>query len=445
LVPCKELWEVWELRNAVRNAYKVGLVMAAAAGNDEGCGNNYDANCIPCTPHREGGGDVIDLRFTFPAAFDRFVFGVGAINPDGSRHMDWVAGKHLDITAPGDSIVTTRIDGGYWGVGGNPFFWGTSASTPLVAAAASLLQTFQPALKNEDVVHILETTAHDLGIPGPDDLWGAGLMKVDDALRFIAPPERVIKWGTATGFDESVLHEEGRVQCFRNVEGLTAPSTEEFDEFEADVYAMRKWVPFQNLYGDVPTADRVWVRGRLMQGWPDSLKYDALLDVGYGEVVPGSITASGCWLRTYTYHVFCDGEDQGWYPFNPAGPWPDPLRWDYTYVLDTTGARSIVGGASGLGSERRSHAYLAYDGNGAEVKFVLRPGEVGARIEVFDVAGRLVRVLTEVQSTPGVIRVRWDGRDETGAEVPVGIYFYRLRVGAHEETAKLLLLRRSGI
>jgi hypothetical protein len=121
------------------------------------------------------------------------------------------------------------------------------------------------------------------------------------------------------------------------------------------------------------------------------------------------------------------------------------LRWDYTYVLDTTGARSIVGGASGLEPERRSHAYLAYDGNGAEVKIVLRPGEVGVRIEVFGVAGRLVRVLTEVQSVPGVIRVRWDGRDEAGARVPEGIYFYRLHVGTHEETAKLLLLRRSGI
>jgi hypothetical protein len=220
LVPCWEVNETHELKNAVRNAFVTGLFMVASTGNrtdqnPEDCANVDQSWCVPCDVIPE----VIAAELILPAGYKHFVYGATAILPDGTRPPSYYTGVHIDIAAPGgDFIVTTQDEGGYAGVGGNLFFGGTSASSPLVAGAASLLHTFNADLRNEDVAHILSATATAWGEP---EEWGAGLMKVDDALRFIAPPEREIRWASAFGLT-SWQFKESREQCFRNVAGLNS-------------------------------------------------------------------------------------------------------------------------------------------------------------------------------------------------------------------------------
>jgi hypothetical protein len=67
------------------------------------------------------------------------------------------------------------------------------------------------------------------------------------------------------------------------------------------------------------------------------------------------------------------------------------------------------------------------------------PGHV--KLYVYDKAGRLVRTLLDSEQKEGMHQVEWDGLDESGAEVPQGIYFSRLQVGTSVESGKLLLLR----
>lgn len=70
-----------------------------------------------------------------------------------------------------------------------------------------------------------------------------------------------------------------------------------------------------------------------------------------------------------------------------------------------------------------------------------------ARVEIYDLLGRLTRQLTHVSLAAGWHEVMWDGRSETGAPSPAGIYFYRLTVRnargqvAFTETKRLALLR----
>ncbi len=72
-------------------------------------------------------------------------------------------------------------------------------------------------------------------------------------------------------------------------------------------------------------------------------------------------------------------------------------------------------------------------------------GEV--RLEIYDLLGRLTRQIVQAQHEAGWHEVTWDGRTETGARSPVGIYFYRLTVRntrgqiAFTETKRLALLR----
>ena len=63
------------------------------------------------------------------------------------------------------------------------------------------------------------------------------------------------------------------------------------------------------------------------------------------------------------------------------------------------------------------------------------------RLEVFDVAGRLVRVLVEGLQEPGTHRVTWDGTDAAGIPVASGVYLSRLHAGRHVQVNRMLLLK----
>ena len=63
-------------------------------------------------------------------------------------------------------------------------------------------------------------------------------------------------------------------------------------------------------------------------------------------------------------------------------------------------------------------------------------------LEVFDVAGRLVRVRREASlETAGIHSVHWDGRDDREREVSSGIYLYRLSAGTSSVAGKAMLIR----
>ena len=77
-------------------------------------------------------------------------------------------GNHIALTAPGADIFLPAPDGKY------QMTSGTSFSAALVSGIAALLLERNPALKPNDVRTILTGTARDLGVPGRDDLFGAG-------------------------------------------------------------------------------------------------------------------------------------------------------------------------------------------------------------------------------------------------------------------------------
>lgn len=60
---------------------------------------------------------------------------------------------------------------------------------------------------------------------------------------------------------------------------------------------------------------------------------------------------------------------------------------------------------------------------------------------VYNVLGEQVRVLKDEHLPAGQYQVRFDGRDDSGATLASGVYFYRLRAGTFEETRKMVLLK----
>jgi streptogramin lyase len=75
------------------------------------------------------------------------------------------------------------------------------------------------------------------------------------------------------------------------------------------------------------------------------------------------------------------------------------------------------------------------------IRFTL-PETAAARLRVFDLAGRLVKVLyDDAAAAAGDHEVVWDGRDTSGQNVASGVYFYRLESGGFSRTKTMVLTK----
>jgi hypothetical protein len=75
-----------------------------------------------------------------------------------------------------------------------------------------------------------------------------------------------------------------------------------------------------------------------------------------------------------------------------------------------------------------------------EIRFLV-PEAGAVSLAVYDVAGKLVRVLVDARLDAGPHDAIWDGRDEAGHTAATGIYFYRLQAGKETISRKMVLLR----
>ena len=68
--------------------------------------------------------------------------------------------------------------------------------------------------------------------------------------------------------------------------------------------------------------------------------------------------------------------------------------------------------------------------------------ETGAiELAIYDVGGRLVRVMDSGSRAAGRYQATWDGQDNDGRAVPTGTYFCRLNTAQGSQTRKLTLAR----
>ena len=140
------------LADAVFSAFKRGVLVVAAAGNDRASGNP------PSVP--------ADLSH---------VITVGSTDAAGNVSRFSTQSDGVDLVAPGEDLVAA-VFGGWAPV------TGTSFSSPLVAAAAAWVWTARPRLDKTQLFELLRRSARDIGVPGVDNDSGYGLLDIPAAL-----------------------------------------------------------------------------------------------------------------------------------------------------------------------------------------------------------------------------------------------------------------------
>ena len=63
------------------------------------------------------------------------------------------------------------------------------------------------------------------------------------------------------------------------------------------------------------------------------------------------------------------------------------------------------------------------------------------KLVVYNMLGQKVRTLVDKQMEPGRYRITWDGRDDSGAKVASGVYFYRFETPTLVTSKKMVLLK----
>lgn len=160
------------LQEALQRAYEAGVIVVAAAGNEQEKGEGYN----------------IDEQPIYPACYqgkngENIVLGVAASDAlDQKANFSSYGFNCVDITAPGVSFFSTIPKGsnvsepniiydGFWS--------GTSMAAPIVSGSLALIAEINPQLQPTEVVNVLLQSADNISFLNPNYLGQLGSGRVN--------------------------------------------------------------------------------------------------------------------------------------------------------------------------------------------------------------------------------------------------------------------------
>ena len=262
------------LGSAFAYAYKMNRVSVASMGNEA----------------------TSDPRY--PAAYSQGIIAVGNTNRNDQISASSSTGNHIDVAAPGSSILSTWLGNGYNTISG------TSMAAPVVSGIATLLKGYNPALYNDDIEQLIRISADEVaGMAGQEFTteYGHGRVNAHKALQRLQSPY-VLNHHTASG--GTVTNTINEPILFYDTPGLLG------GPYIVKRYEVHKTVSF-------PWMDEVhvWGRGVATNGYSAANPNFAM---GWNE--PVSVSNNSATLRTFVYEVFTYGSITriGWFPTSPS-------------------------------------------------------------------------------------------------------------------------------
>ncbi|RLT42520.1 MAG: DUF11 domain-containing protein, partial [Chloroflexi bacterium] len=217
------------VRDAIAYAVSKGVVVVAAAGNDNTSANRY------------------------PAVYETVV-AVGATDYNNARWSLSNFGPNVDVMAPGASVWSTRPGNTY------AFMSGTSMATPHAAGVAALILSINPNLTSAEVKQALQDTATDMGDPGYDSMHGYGRINAGAAAASIPaaaaiPPTTSLETELLVDLNNNGLLDPGDTLGYTIVAANSGPTTLTNVVISATVPAYTTYVLGSTQLNAIPVLD----------------------------------------------------------------------------------------------------------------------------------------------------------------------------------------------
>jgi len=136
-----------------------------------------DVVIVAAAGNRSSGTTVVGAPATMPG-----VLAVAGVDRNGEASYDASSqGITIGVAAPSEELLGVAPGGAYmlWG--------GTSGAAPIVSGVAALVRAAHPDLDAANVINRIVATAHDAGAPGPDAIYGYGLIDAAAAVASSVP------------------------------------------------------------------------------------------------------------------------------------------------------------------------------------------------------------------------------------------------------------------
>ena len=137
----------------------------------------HDVVIVAAAGNRSSGTTVVGAPATMPG-----VLAVAGVDRNGEASYDASSqGITIGVAAPSEELLGVAPGGAYmlWG--------GTSGAAPIVSGVAALVRAAHPELDAANVINRIVATAHDQGAPGPDAIYGYGLIDAAAAVASSVP------------------------------------------------------------------------------------------------------------------------------------------------------------------------------------------------------------------------------------------------------------------
>jgi len=385
-----------------------------AAGNERAygtCGTGYNTTGIPATAKNNivvGATNSNDHSMTYFSSW-------GPVDDGRTRP---------DVCAPGcqvggDGGITSTTPGGGYGS-----MCGTSMATPATAGVvADLLQEWRGTMGlplrplPATIKALLINTANDYGTAGPDYQFGYGEIRPVELIDHLRN-RYLLRQGMIEHAEEVIFP----VTVPAGTSVLKA--TLAWDDVPGQQLAQRELVNDLDLTLESPSGEFTmpWILTPANPSAPATRGTDR---INPSEQALVSNPAAGTWkVHVKGYAV-------------PQGPQSFGVVANAVRGQDQSGAPDEAVLPGGLDVESYPNPFSP------RTTIAFRTDRSGAvSIHVFDSAGRKVRTLLDGEvREAGTQEVAWDGRDDAGAQVAGGVYFYQVVSGDRTEGRKLLLVK----
>lgn len=173
----------------------------------------HDVVIVAAAGNRVGGNVQVGAPATIPG-----VLTVAGLDRQRKASVDSSSqGISIGVAAPAEELAGGLPGGEYaeWA--------GTSGAAPIVSGVAALIRSKWPDMSAAQVINRIVSTAKDAGVPGPDPIYGRGILDAEAALKADVPVTSVNPLGSIA--DWIRVHRKGAGPTPSAPDETAAPTT----------------------------------------------------------------------------------------------------------------------------------------------------------------------------------------------------------------------------